>query len=239
MNVVRMNMRNCGGTEALTPTLYHSGLSADVGAVALSLARSEALPYIALAGFSMGGNLVLKCAGDWGRDRSTPPQLIAACGISPAIDLAASADALHAPANFLYEQKFLWGLQRRLRRKAKLFPERYKIEDLPRMRSIREFDDIVTAPYSGFTGADDYYFRAASSRVLEHISVPTLILHAADDPFIRVLPESLQKISSNPCINFVETSHGGHCAFLAPPNGYDGRWAERQIVRFVQHCAAR
>ncbi|HEV2112952.1 MAG TPA: alpha/beta fold hydrolase, partial [Terriglobales bacterium] len=234
MNVVRMNMRNCGDTEHLGPTLYHSGLSRDVAAVASTLIGDDHLPSVALAGYSMGGNLVLKCAGDWGT--AAPREVKAVCAVSPAMDLGASADALHLPENILYEVKFLWGLHRRLRRKAALYPERYRIAHLPWMRSVREFDDKVTAPYSGFKDADDYYFRAASARVLEKISVPTLIIHAKDDPFIRIMPETRAKIVANGNITLLETEHGGHCAFLAEPNGYDGRWAERQIVSFVgQH----
>ena len=232
MNVVRMNMRNCGGTEDLGPTLYHSGLSGDVASVVDTLVKQEHLPRVALAGYSMGGNLVLKCAGDWGTN--PPPQVKAVCGISPAMDLGASADALHHASNVVYELKFLWGLGRRLRRKAALFPERYPIAGLGRMRSLREFDDKVTAHFSGFEGADDYYFRAASARVLDKIALPTLVIHAQDDPFIRILPETRAKLEANAHIEFVETTHGGHCAFLAAPNGYDGRWAERQIIRFVQ-----
>jgi len=232
MNVVRMNMRNCGGTEKLTPTLYHSGLSADVAAVANTLIEEDKLTGIVLAGYSMGGNLVLKCAGDWGA--KAPQQLRAVCAISPAIDLGPSADALHRPANWIYEQKFLLGLMRRFRRKAELFPERYTTTGLKRMRSVREFDEFITAPHSGFTGADDYYHRAAAARVIDRIQVPTLIVYAQDDPFIRILPESRAKITANPHIQFIETEHGGHCAFLAEPNGYDGYWAERKIIEFVK-----
>jgi len=101
------------------------------------------------------------------------------------------------------------------------------------MRSVRDFDEYITAPHSGFSGADDYYHRAASARVIERISLPTLIVHAQDDPFIRLLPETREKIVANPNIRFIETKHGGHCAFLADPNEYDGRWAERKIVEFA------
>lgn len=235
MNVVRMNMRNCGGTEKLGPTLYHSGLSTDVAAVTSALIQEDKLARIALAGFSMGGNLVLKCAGEWGAN--PPREIKAVCGISPAMDLGPSADALHHPSNWIYEQKFLWGLRRRFRRKRKLFPDRYAGANLRRMNSMRAFDDRITAPYSGFTGAEDYYHRAASARVLDRISVPTLIIHAQDDPFIRILPQTRAKIASNPHITFIETEHGGHCAFIAEANGYDGRWAERSIVEFVASCA--
>jgi len=231
MNVVRMNMRNCGNTETLTPTLYHSGLSADVGAVAEELIREDGLERIALIGFSMGGNLVLKLAGEW--SDHGPPQVKAFAAVSPAMDLAASADALHSWRNRLYERKFLRGLRRRFRRKAFLFPELYDLSHLERFPSIREFDDKITARYEGFTGADDYYERAGSARVLEQIRVPTLVIHAQDDPFIRILAPTRAKLASNCAIHFVETAHGGHCAFLAEPEGYDGRWAEKMVVDFA------
>jgi len=231
MNVVRMNMRNCGNTESLTPTLYHSGLSADVGAVAEDLIREDGLDRIAIVGFSMGGNLALKLAGEWGS--KAPAQVKAFATVSPAMDLAASADALHSWQNRIYEQRFLRGLRRRYRRKALLFPDRYDLSHLKRFPSIREFDDKITARYEGFAGAQDYYERASSSRVLERIRIPTLVIHSNDDPFIRILPKTRQKLVSNPAIEWVETTRGGHCAFLAEPNGYDGRWAEKRIVDFI------
>lgn len=232
MNVVRMNMRNCGGTENLGPSLYNSSMSHDVGAVVESLIGDDGLESISLAGFSMGGNLVLKLLGELGKQ--APPQIRAGIGVSPAMDLAASADALHDRPNRIYEWKFLRGLRRRIRRKAALYPDQYDTRYLQGIRSLRDFDDQVTARYCGFRDAQDYYDRAASSQFLDRIAVPTLILHANDDPFIRVLPETRRKVLANPCITYLETEHGGHCAFLADPNGYDGRWAERQAIAFVQ-----
>jgi predicted alpha/beta-fold hydrolase len=232
MNVVRMNMRNCGDTDHLAPTLYHSGLSADVGAVLQALVQQRHLRCVGLVGYSMGGNLVLKLAGDW--SGNGPRELTAVAAVSPAADLAPSADAMHEPANRMYEYKFLLGLMRRLRRKTALFPETYRMpERWP--RTIREFDEVVTARYCGFAGADDYYDRAAAARVVERIAVPTLILHALDDPFIRLLPETRAKMLNNPNITLLETAYGGHCAFLSRPNGYDGRWAERQMIHFFRH----
>jgi uncharacterized protein len=232
MNVVRMNMRNCGGTEQLGPTLYNSSMSADVGMVAQTLIADDGLQKMAVVGFSMGGNLVLKLLGEWGKD--IPPQVKAGVGVSPAMDLAPSADALHNRANRIYEWRFLQGLRRRMLRKAALYPGRYDVRYLRGMRSMRDFDDQITARYSGFRDAQDYYTRAAAARVVDRIAVPTLILHAQDDPFIRVLPETREKLLHNPHITYVETAHGGHCAFLAEPDGYDGRWAERQTITFIR-----
>lgn len=229
-NVVRMNMRNCGNTDTLTPTLYHSGLSGDVSAVVAHVARKFGLQQVALVGYSMGGNLVMKMAGEWG-DRAP---LVAVAAVCPAVDLAAGSDALHEPRNRIYERKFLRGLMRRFRRKAALFPERYETAGIGPIRSLREFDDKIVARYCGFRDADDYYYRSAAARVVDKIAVPTLVLYAADDPFVRILPETRAKFESNPHINFVETQHGGHCAFLSRDGGEETHWAEAMVLRYLQ-----
>ena len=232
MNVVRMNMRNCGGTETLTPTLYHSGLSSDVGAVVRELISRDHCQRLALAGYSMGANLVLKLAGEWGE---APPREVRALAVtSPLMDLSASSDALHLRENRLYEWQFVFKLSRLLRRKAESFPGRFDTRRLKGIRSLREFDDRIVGPYNGFAGAEDYYERVSSSRCAENISVPTFIIHSADDPFIRILPETRAKIAANPRIRFLETDRGGHCAFLAAAAASGGRWAERQVVEFLQ-----
>ncbi|MGH9643060.1 MAG: hypothetical protein ACRD3Q_11605, partial [Terriglobales bacterium] len=177
----------------------------------------------------------------------------AAC--CPALDLAASADALHAPVNRLYETYFLWAMRRRMRQKARLFPGHFDLTRLKNIRSLREFDDKITAYYCGFDGAVDYYDRASAAHEVGKISVPTLILHAANDPFIRITPETRQKILANLNIKFVEATDGGHCAFLGEPNRNgtdvrgrentggegresalhdDGYWAEAEIVNFLR-----
>jgi len=234
MNVVLMNQRNCGGMDHCAPVLYNSSLSADVGAVARHVIENEGVSRFALIGFSMGGNLCLKLAGEWGGNG--PAELKAVAAVCPAMDLAASADALHEPANRIYEYYFLIKLFRRMRLKAKFFPQNFDLSRLRGVSSLRLFDDRITAYYCGFEGADDYYARAAASKVVDKITAPTLILHAANDPFIRMLPDTRAKIAANPHIKFVETADGGHCAFVGEPDGdgYDGRWAERVVVEFVR-----
>ena len=231
-NVIRMNMRNCGGTEHLSPTLYHSGLSGDVAAVMNFFLQREGLQSISLVGYSMGGNLVLKLAGDLGR--KAPPQLRAVIGVSPAMDLGPSATALHRPQNRVYERRFLRALLKRFRRKVRLFPQVYDPNRAEGIRSLRDFDDRITALYSGFSSAEDYYHRAAAARVVSQIAIPTLIIHAEDDPFVTITPETVEDIRANPNITFVQTQHGGHCAFLASPTReYDGYWAEATLLRFI------
>lgn len=233
MNVIRYNQRNCGGTDALAPVLYHSGLSNDVAVVARELIARDGISHLALVGFSMGGNLVLKLAGEWAEQAPAQFRAVAAC--CPALDLAASADALHEPANRIYETYFLWALRRRMLHKARLFPAHFDTSRLRGIRSLREFDDRVTAYYCGFTGVDDYYDRASAAHVVGQIAVPALIVHAADDPFIRITPETRRKIAANANITFRETADGGHCAFVGARNGADdGYWAESQIVNFLR-----
>ena len=226
-NVVRMNMRNCGGTESLTPTLYNSALSGDVAAV-IKHCRQRGARRVALVGYSMGGNQVLKLTGEWG---ARDPLLITAA-VCPVIDLAAGSDALHEPTNRVYEWHFLRGLMARLRRKAALYPAIYNVNVGP-VRSLREFDDKVVARYCGYRDADDYYYRAASARVVEGIARPTLIIRALDDPFIRLTAETYAKLNTNPHVTLLETEHGGHCAYLSEERGEAIHWAEALVVRWL------
>jgi predicted alpha/beta-fold hydrolase len=235
MNVIRMNQRNCGGMDHCAPTLYNSSRSADVAQVARNLVEKDKIPAFVLVGYSMGGNLVLKLAGEWGSDG--PAQFRAVAAVCPAVNLAAGADALHEPANRIYEYYFLLQLFQRFRRKVRLFPDSFDASRLRGIRTLRQFDDCVTAHYCGFTGADDYYDRAAAAHVIDRIARPALVIHAKNDPFIRLLPETRNALLANPHITYVETDDGGHCAFLGERDGdpaYDGRWAEREVVEFAK-----
>src|SRR5580693_8830750 len=154
-HVVRMNQRNCGGTEALTPTLYNSGMSADYRAVFEELSSGDGFKQIFFAGYSMGGNLVTKMAGEFG---SAVPKALRGIGVvCPAIDLGASADALERLENYVYQRRFVNGLMSRYARKQKLFPERYRSDGLGPVRTVRQFDDVITAPQFGYRNAQDYY----------------------------------------------------------------------------------
>jgi predicted alpha/beta-fold hydrolase len=235
-SVVRMNMRNCGGTDALSPTLYHSGMSGDVKAV-LDWLVARGCTRIVLAGYSMGGNLVLKAAGELGSE--APHALIGVAAVSPPMDLGESADALHGWSNRIYERRFLRNLTARYKRKVRLYPAVFDPIKTAHVRSIRDFDEFAMTPYCGFTGADDYYARSGSALVLDTVAVPTLVLHALDDPFVRMTAPTRAKLQANPYITLLESAHGGHCAFLEnPAEGYDGYWAERTLLQFVKDRAA-
>ena len=231
-NVVRMNVRGCGGSAHLSATLYHSGLSQDIEKLVSTLVACEKLEKVALVGFSMGGNQVLRTVGLWGAAR--PSAVIAAATVSPACDPSITADHLHKAPGFVYEWWFLQSLRSSFRRKSGLWPGRYDPAYLKRVHSLRDFDEHITARYMGFAGAEDYYNKVASSHALDKIALPTLVIHADDDPCVVISTESRCKLIENPNVTFLHTAHGGHCAFLADArNGDDGRWAERKVVEFL------
>jgi hypothetical protein len=237
-NAIRLNQRNCGGTEDLSEGLYHSGLTQDPLAVMHELLRVDRLPSIAIAGYSLGGNLALKLAGELGANR--PGELRAICAVSPTIDLACCVAALEQRQNVIYQWNFVRNLKRRMRRKAALFPGRWALGPLQRIRTIRDFDDAYTAPDHGFRDAADYYHRASAMRVIDKIAVPTLIITSADDPFVPPGPFTDPAVARNPNITVRLTDCGGHCAFVEKSReGYDGYWAEQQIVEFAANQWAR
>lgn len=234
-NVLRLNLRNCGGTEHLTPTLYHGGLTEDLRAVVTELVERDGLPRIFVVGFSLGGNMVLKLAGEYGDN--PPKQLVSVCAVSPSIDLGASADIIELRSNWIYSQDFLRRLKSRIRTKNKLFPELYDISGLKRVHSIRAFDDRFTSVTHGFENAADYYHKASSLRVVGRIKLPTLIIHAQDDPFIPFAPLRDSALTKNPNILLLAPERGGHVAFIsAKPlaDEPDRFWAENQVVSFCK-----
>ena len=232
-NVVRMNLRNCGGTEHLTPTLYHGGLSEDLRAVVKELIEIDGLNRLFLVGVSLGGNMVLKLAGEYGEH--PPKEIIAVCAISPSVDLAASGNLICERSNWIYHRDFVRRLKNRIRLKARMYPEIYDISNLHLVRTIIEFDDRFTSVAHGFANAADYYYKASSLRVMHKIRVPTLIIHAQDDPFIPFAPLRDPSVGGNPYILLVDPERGGHVAFLGTAKDNEDRfWAENRLLEFCQ-----
>jgi hypothetical protein len=231
-NVVRVNQRNCGGSDTLTKTLYNSGLSNDYLAILIELIDSDSLPAIFFGGYSMGGNLVLKMAGELGP--AAPPQLRGICAVVPALNLALCVDACGLPRNRLYNWHFVTSLKRRMRRKNKLFPGLYNLEELSKVRKLRDFDNVITAPNCGYRDADDYYFRASAARVMYRISVPTLLIVAKDDPVIPFESYSEPGIATNSCITLLAEDYGGHGSFISNDSA-ERHWAEARIVEFCRN----
>jgi len=232
MNVVRLNQRNCGDTEHLSAGLFHSGLTHDAREVIKELSTVDGLPAIAVAGYSLGGNLALKLAAEY--DDAPPPQLLGVAAVSPIIEIGECVKALERSENALYQWNFVKDLKRRMRRKDKCWPGRFDISRLSRVKTVREFDEEYTAPYFGFNGAEDYYYRASSMRIIERLRVPALVITAEDDPFVPPEPFLDPKVTGNPHIELALSPNGGHCGFVGEASAEDdGYWAERRIVDFV------
>jgi len=231
-HIVRLNQRNCGGTELLTPTLYNSGMSGDYRAIFEELANVDGFEKIFFAGYSMGGNLVTKMAGEFGE--RVPPQLRGVCSVCPALDLAACADELERWDNYFYEGRFVRGLLKRYARKAELFPQRYSRNGFGPIRTVREFDDAITAPSFGFKDAAEYYESAGAKKVIGEIRLPYLLITAQDDPFVPYSAILAAGVERNPAIRFIAPKHGGHCGFVSRHAGRQRFWAEEKIVEFCR-----
>ncbi|HWZ25963.1 MAG TPA: alpha/beta fold hydrolase [Verrucomicrobiae bacterium] len=229
-NAIRMNQRTCGGTESLTPTLYNSGMSSDYRAVFEELANVDGFKQIFFVGYSMGGNLVLKMASEYGD--AFPQALCGICAVCPAVDLAACADALERWENQVYQRHFVVSLMNRYRRKAMTMPKRYVSNKLPLVRTVRQFDDVITAPIFGYHDAREYYEAASAKRILAQLRVPTLLITAKDDPFVPYASILAAGAENNPAIQLVAPEHGGHCAFISNKTGPARFWAEQSVVNF-------
>jgi uncharacterized protein len=237
LNVVRLNQRNCGGTEHLAAGLFHSGLTTDAAHVMDELTHVDGIGAVAVAGYSLGGNLALKLAGEYGRN--PPPALIGIAAVSPIIEIEECTRALERPENVLYEWNFVRDLKRRMRTKARLRPGTFDVSRLDAIRTVRGFDEMITAPHFGFRNASDYYHRASAMRVIDRISVPALVLTAEDDPFVPVQAFRDPRVRANRHIELHISAHGGHCGFVGERAGEDdGYWAENQIVEFVTRQVA-
>ncbi|MDQ6653303.1 MAG: alpha/beta fold hydrolase [Acidobacteriota bacterium] len=240
-NVIRVNIRNCGGTEHLTPTLYHGGLSEDLGAVVKELIEVDRLSNLFLVGFSLGGNLVLKLAGEYADD--PPKEILGVCAVSPSVDLTASAELITKRSNWIYQQDFVRRLKKRIRVKSNLYPGLYDVSGLRSVRTLKDFDDRFTASTHGFANADDYYYRSSAIRVSDKIRVPTLIIHGQDDPFIPFTSLRNPSIADNPYILVLAPQQGGHVGFIShrPRDSADSRlqdadrfWAENRVIEFCK-----
>lgn len=231
-NCIRINQRNCGGSEHLTPTLYHGGLSQDYKAIIQELTDKDRCQHIWLIGYSMGGNLTLKLGGEAG---DTLPALQGLATVCPNIRPAACVQALQEPRNRLYHGYFLKSLKARLRRKAKLYPGKWDLARLPSVSTMWEFDDLYTGPDGGFRDAEDYYTQSASERLIPRIRKPTLIITAQDDPFIPFTMFTDPGIRTNPFVQLITPVYGGHCGFFQGRRPHeDPFWAENRILDWIQ-----
>jgi uncharacterized protein len=225
--VHRTNMRSCGGTEHVCRTMYHAGLTSDT--IRLVEELRERQP-VYLIGYSLGGNVTLKLAGELGdRARSL---LRGVCAVSTPIDLGACVRKMSERQNRIYEWRFLGRLKQRVRKRAESQPSVYPLDQLDAIRSVYEFDDKITARYFGFGSADNYYDTQSSKRFLAGIRVPTLIVQAKDDPLIPFDIFNTAAIRDNPHIELLAVQHGGHLGFLS--HSAPRFWVDRVILGWLE-----
>jgi predicted alpha/beta-fold hydrolase len=226
----RFHMRTCGGTARLCRTLYHAGLTADLLAV-LRVFREEGRGPMFLAGFSLGGNVVLKLAGELGE--AARPLFRAVCAVSTPLDLEASARRLAQPGNRWYEMRFVRRMRARL-----LATGRYTPAELAGLRTLAAIDDRITAPSFGFGGASDYYRTQSAIRYLGGLRVPALLVQAKDDTFVPFAAFESAAVRSNPWIELLGVPHGGHLGFLARQG--NRFWADSVVMGWIiGQCAIK
>jgi len=225
----RYNMRGCGDSPWHPKANYHSGQTEDVLMIARERKRATGLPVF-VVGFSLGGNMVLKLAGELEEDGQEV--LAGVYSVCPPIDLAKSVEECGRPHNFLYENRFVARLKDRVRRRNPLAPDLFPLEHLPKIKSIYDFDDYYTARIFGFGGADNYYATQSANQFLHRIRVPALVVHSKDDPLIPSSIYSHPAFRENPVLQLVETEHGGHLGFLSrrPPRF----WLDELLVDWVR-----
>lgn len=223
--VIRVNLRGCGPGVGLARNPYHSGRSEDARAVLGWLGRRYPGSPVTLIGFSLGGNIALKMAGE---DGNQPTGLLdSLIAVSPPVDLEACATRIARRENRLFESHFLGCLKRDVLRAEPGFR-------FPEGMNLIGFDEVYTAPRCGFLNARDYYARASSGPWIPNISIPTLILSSRDDPVVET--EALTRLPSHPRLDLIVTERGGHVGFLGRESfrGIGVRWMDRLILRWME-----
>lgn len=226
---VGLNFRSCSGELNRSPRLYHSGETGDLAHV-LRLLRSR-FPQRKLGalGFSLGGNVLLKFLGE-----ACDSSLAAASAVSVPFDLGAGAEHMERGFARVYRRYLVRKLQRKVRAKARVMRDRVDLARVLAARTFRDFDGAGTAPLHGFRDADDYYRRSSSGAFIGGIRVPTLLVHALDDPFLpasAVPPQTA--FAANPFLRSAVVPRGGHVGFVSGPPWAPVFWAERRAARFL------
>jgi hypothetical protein len=230
-DALALNFRGCSGEPNRLLRMYHSGDIADLDAVIATVTKDSIYDTIALIGFSLGGNVILKYLGE--RDRDLDPSIKAAVTLSVPCDLKACSQRLEEFRNRLYLKRFLRLLHAKIQHKAHCFPDSISADDYTSIRTLKEFDDRYTAPIHGFSSADDYYARASSKQFLSSIATPTLLINAADDPFLSDSCYPMQEAESNPNLFLEIPRHGGHCGFMSG-RLHDEYWSETRTLSFLE-----
>lgn len=230
LRAVVMHFRGCSGIPNRLARSYHSGETGDLDSVIRHLRVRHPDAPLAAVGYSLGGNVLLKYLGE----RGHTTDLCCAVAVSVPMLLERAAWRMARGASRLYQWHLLTQLRRSLREKftrRTLVPP-MALKELRKLRTFYQFDDAITAPLHGFFGADDYYARASSRPYLKNIAIPTLVIHAQDDPFMT--PDVLPPREALPSSVTLEVSrHGGHVGFVSGPPWTPRYWLEQRIPTYL------
>jgi hypothetical protein len=227
--VHRFNMRTCGGTEHLCQTLYHGGLTSDLLTVVRQL-RTESSGPIFLVGFSLGGNVVVKLAGELGD--GGPELLAGVCGVSAPLDLEACSRRMARSDNRIYQRRFVRRMYQRLGATGRFSPREFV-----GLTTVSQIDDRITAPSFGFGNAANYYHTQSAMRYLDGLRVPVLLIYSLDDTLVPADSFDGAAVSGNPWIERMPTEHGGHLGFLGRrPHRF---WLDSVVLEWVQTRIAK
>lgn len=231
-DIIAWNFRSCGGVMNKKLRFYHSGATDDLESV-INYAKAQGYEKIGLVGFSMGGNLSLVYLGQ--QKESAISSICGAIVFSVPCDLAASAEALAKPGNSIYMKRFLRDLRKKISDKKQLFPDMLDDSDLHKIKNFREFDDRFTAPIHGFLDAEDYWQQCSSKHFIKDIRVPTVIVNAANDPFLAPACYPHQQVDDNPMVKLETPKSGGHVGFVSF-NRNNFYWSEQRAAIFFRSC---
>ena len=227
--VHRTNIRTCGPTENWCKTLYHAGLTTDIKFIARTLAAQARGP-IFIVGYSLGGNQVLNAAAELCLE--SPGVIAGVCAVSTPIQLAACSRKIEEPANFIYMNRFLSSMKKRMRRRAAAMPGAFSLEGLDDVRTIYEIDDKITAPHFGFGTADNYYATQSAAVRLGQVDIPVLMVAAEDDPIVPISCYDHPVMKTNPNVRFERMRRGGHVSFLA--RGDSRFWLDHFLLDWLE-----
>lgn len=234
-SILRMNIRNCGGTSHLSDTLYNAGLSDDVKKIIEYFINNSDYKNIFACGFSLGANTVLKMAGEY--SNNYPKELKGVVAVSPPLDLAECSEEIILPKNIVYDDHYRKRLIKTYKNKKRTHPQNIDLTLLSKIKNLKDFDNYITGPSFGYKDAYDYYQSNSSLKFLPGIKVYTLIIQSQDDPIIPFNSTIKAMNIDNKNLHFLITKHGGHVGFInsysSSKSDIDRRWAENRIVEFV------
>ena len=229
-DVLAWNYRGCSGEMNRLLRSYHSGVSDDLDVVVRHALDAGGYAEAALVGFSLGGNITLKYLGE--RGNALDARIRAAVTFSVPCNLDAGAAHIDRPANWIYQQRFLRDLREKIRQKHRRFPADLDVAGLDRIATLRDFDDRYTAPVHGFKDAADYYARCSCLPLIPRITIPTLLVSAANDPFLPAACYPTEAARGHPHFYLEMPRYGGHVGFVAF-NGDGAYWSEQRAAAFL------